>query len=95
MFQQNPKAKYEPNGGWYLQIMSGKDLYDQMITISIKENNTFDSDNAFPASFLNIFINYPLGEMWTTSTMWKHWNTTPLRLWQTQLNFAVFCTLSI
>ena len=30
--------------------------------------------------------------MRTTNTKWKHWNTTPLRLWQTQLNFAVFCT---
>ena len=26
--------------------------------------------------------------------MWMHWNKAPMRLWQTQLNFAVWCTLS-
>ena len=65
-----------------------------MIIISVKENDTFDSDDAFPTSFPNIFVDYPLGEMRTTNTKWKPWNTTPLRLWQIQLNFAVFCTLS-
>ena len=41
-------------------------------------------------SFPNIFVNYPLGEMWTTNTKWKHWDTTPLRLWQTQLTLVFF-----
>ena len=61
MFKHNLKAKYKPNRGWYLQIMSGKDLYSQTIVVSIMENNTFDSDDAFPVSFPNIFIDYPLG----------------------------------
>ena len=26
--------------------------------------------------------------------MWMHWNEHPMRLWQTQLNFMVWCTLS-
>ena len=25
---------------------------------------------------------------------WMNWNKAPMRLWQTQLNFAVWCTLS-
>ena len=75
--------------------MSGKDLYSQTIVVSIMENNTFDSDDAFPVSFPNIFIDYPLGEMRTTDMKWKHWNTEPLRLWQAQLNFVMFCASSI
>ena len=63
MFRYNPKANYQPNGGQYLQILSGKDLHKQTIVISIKENHTFSSDDTFPVSFLNIFVNYPLGEM--------------------------------
>ena len=26
--------------------------------------------------------------------MWTNWNKAPMRLWQTQLNFAVFCASS-
>ena len=60
MFRYNPKANYQPNGGRYLQILSGKDLYKQAIVISVKKNDTF------PVSFPNIFVNYPLEEMRTT-----------------------------
>ena len=95
MFYHNPKAKYEPNRGRYLQIMSEKDLYNHMIIVSVKENDTFDSSDVFSWSFPNIFINYPLGEMRNTNTNWKHWHKAPLRLWQTQLNFAVFRASSI
>ena len=31
MFRYNPAANYQPNGGRYLQILSGKDLYKQTI----------------------------------------------------------------
>ena len=34
MFRYNPKANYQPNGGRYLQILSGKDLYKQTIAVS-------------------------------------------------------------
>ena len=37
MFRYNPRAKYEPNGGRYLQILSGKDLYKQTIVVSSKD----------------------------------------------------------
>ena len=34
MFRYNSKANYQPNGGRYLQILSGKDLYKQTIVMS-------------------------------------------------------------
>ena len=88
MFSYNPKANYQPNGGRYLQIISGKDLYKQTIVVSTMENDTF------PARFLNIFVDYPLGQMRVGDKLWTNWNKAPMHLWQTQLNFAVWCTLS-
>ena len=88
MFRYNPKANCQPNGGCYLQILSGKDLYKQTIVVSAMENDTF------PARFPNIFVDYPLGQMRVGDKLWTNWNKTPMRLWQTQLNFAVFCASS-
>ena len=50
--------------------------------------------DTFPARFLNIFVDYPLGQMHVGDKLWTNWNKAPMRLWQTQLNFAVFCALS-
>ena len=86
MFRYNPKANYQPNGGQYLQILSGKDLYKQLIVVSARDT--------FPARFLNIFIDYPLGEMKVGDKLWMNWNEAPLKLWQTQFNFVVFCASS-
>ena len=88
MFRYNSKANYQPNGGRYLQVLSGKDLYKQTIVVSTMENNTF------PARFSNIFVDYPLGQMHVGDQLWMHWNKTPLKLWQTQLNFTVWCASS-
>ena len=88
MFRYNPKANYQPNGGRYLQILSGKDLYKQTIVVSTGTHDTF------PASFLNIFVDYPLGQMRVGDRMWTNWNKAPMRLGQTQLNFAVWCASS-
>ena len=89
MFRYNPKANYQPNGGRYLQILSGKDLYKQMIVVSAGAH-----DDTFPVRFLNIFVDYPLGQMHVGDKLWMNWNKAPLKLWKTQLNFAVWCTLS-
>ena len=86
MFRYNLKANYQPNGGHYLQIVSGKDLYKQTIAMSARTHNTF------PARFLNIFVDYPLGSMKVGDKLWMNWNKAPIHLWQTQLNFAVLCT---
>ena len=48
----------------------------------------------FPARFPNIFVHYPLGQMHVGDKLWTNWNKAPLKLWQTQLNFAVFCASS-
>ena len=48
----------------------------------------------FPARFPNIFVDYPLGQMRVEDKLRTNWNKAPLKLWQTQLNYAVFCALS-
>ena len=88
MLRYNPKANYQPNIGRYLQILSGKDLYKQMIVVSAMENDTF------LARFLNIFVDYLLGQMRVGDKLWMNWNKAPMHLWQTQLNFAVWCASS-
>ena len=90
MFRYNSKANYQPNVGRYLQILSGKDLYKQTIVISTGSS----SKDTFPARFLNIFVDYPLGQMRVGDKLWTHWNKAPMQLWQTQLNFVVFCASS-
>ena len=89
MFRYNQNANYQPIGGRYLQILSGKDLYKQTIVV-----RTGDTRDTFPARFLNIFVDYPLEEMKVGDKLWTNWNKAPMRLWQTQLNFAVFCASS-
>ena len=86
MFRYNPKANYQPNGGRYLQILSGKDLYKQTIVVSDRDT--------FPVRFPNTFVDYPLGQMSVGDKLRTNWNKAPMRLWQTQLNFVVWCTLS-
>ena len=72
MFRYNPKANYQPNGGRYLQILSGKDLYKQTIVISTGTHDTF------PARFRNIFVDYPLGQMSVGDKLWANWNKAPI-----------------
>ena len=86
MFPYNPKANYQPNGEQYFQILSDKDLYKQEIVVS--------KSDTFHATFPNIFVAYPLGEMKMGHKLWTNWNKAPLKLWQTQLNFVVFCASS-
>ena len=94
MFRYNPAANYQPNGGRYLQILSGKDLYKQTIVVSTGGAANASKDGIFPARFPNIFVDYRLGQMHVGDKLWTNWNKAPLKLWQTQLNFAVFCASS-
>ena len=50
--------------------------------------------DTFSARFLNIFVDYPLGQMHVGDKLWTNWNKAPMHLWQTQLNIAVWCTSS-
>ena len=86
MFRYNPAANYQPNRGRYLQILSAKDLYKQTIVVSNRDT--------FPARFPNIFVDFPLGQMRVGDKLWTNWNKAQLKLWQTQLDFAVWCTSS-
>ena len=88
MFRHNPKANYQLNRGRYFQILSGKDFYKQTIVISAGTHDTF------PARFLNIFVDYPLEQMHVGDKLWTNWNKALLKLWQTQLNYMVFCASS-
>ena len=54
MFRYNPAANYQPNGGRYLQILSGKDLNKQTIVVSAMENDGVP--HTFPARFPNILL---------------------------------------
>ena len=44
--------------------------------------------------FPNIFVDYPLGQMKVGDKLWTNWNKAPLKLWQSQLNFVVWCASS-
>ena len=74
------------------KFLSGKDLYKQTIVVSAVTHDGVP--HTFPARFPNIFVDYPLGQMCVGDTLWTNWNKAPLKLWQTQLNFAVFCASS-
>ena len=50
--------------------------------------------DTFPARFANIFVDYPLGKMHVGDILWMNFNMAQLKLWQTQLNFAVWCASS-
>ena len=80
------------NGGRYLQILSDKDLYKQTIVVSAETHDGVPL--TFPARFPNILVDYPLGQIRVGDKLWTNWNKALLKLWQTQLNYVVFCASS-
>ena len=86
----NSDASYKQNGGRYLQLMSAKDLYIQDITVA--EHDTHS--DSFQLKFPNVFTNCPLGAVRVEDQKFKDWDHYKLILWQSQLNFAVFCASS-
>ena len=90
IYKYNTEASYKPNGGSYLQIMSAKDLYIQNITISEHDKHS----ESFQIKFPNVFTHYPLGAVRVEDQKFKDWDHYKLTLWQSQLNFAVFCASS-
>ena len=87
----NPDASYKPNGGRYLQLTTAKDLYIQNITVSEHDGGHSDS---FQVKFPNVFTNYPLGAVRVEDQKFKDWDHYKFNIWQSQLNFAVFCASS-
>ena len=90
IYRHNPNVSYKPNGGRYLQLISTKNLYIQNITVAEHEGHS----DSFQVKFPNVFTNYPLGAMRVDDQRFNDWDHYKLTLWQSQLNFAVFCASS-
>ena len=67
--------------------MSAKDLYIQNITLA-------EHSDSFKVKFPNVFTDYPLGAVRVEDQRLKDWDHYKFTLWQSQLNFAVFCASS-
>ena len=90
IYKYNPDISYKPNGGTYLQIMSAKDLYIQNITVAEHDGHGDSSQVKFP----NVFTNYPLGAVRVEDQRFKDWDHYKFTIWQSQLNFVLFCASS-
>ena len=90
IYRYNSDASYKPNGGRYLQIMSAKDLYIQNITVAENDGH----NDSFQVKFPNVFTNYPLGAVRVEDQKFKDWDHYKFTIWQSQLNFVVFCASS-
>ena len=90
IYRYNLDVSYKPNGGTYLQIISAKDLYIQNITVAENDGHS----DSFQVKFPNVFTNYPLGAVRVEDQKFKDWDHYKLNIWQSQLNFVVFCASS-
>ena len=90
IYKYNQDISYEPNGGRYLQLITAKDLYIQNITVAEQDGHS----DSFQVKFPDVFTNYLLGAVRVEDQRFKDWDHYKLTLWQSQLNFAVFCAPS-
>ena len=90
IYKYNSDASYKPNGGTYLQQIGPKDLYIQNITVSEHDKHS----ESFQIKFPNLFTNYLLGAVRVEDQKFKDWDHYKSTIWQSQLNFAVFCASS-
>ena len=91
IYKYNPDVSYKPNGGTYLQLITAKDLYIQNVTVAEHDGGHSDS---FQVKFPNVFTNYPLGAVRVEDQKFKDWDHYKFTIWQSQLNFALFCSSS-
>ena len=90
IYKYNSDASYKPNGGTYLQLITAKDLYIQNITVAEHEGHS----DSFQVKFPNVFTNYPLGAVRVEDQKFKDWDHYKFTIWQSQLNFVLFCASS-
>ena len=90
IYRYNSDASYKPNGGTYLQLITAKDLYIQNITVAENDGHS----NSFQVKFPDVFTNYPLGAVRVEDRRFKDWDHYKFTIWQSQLNFVVFCASS-
>ena len=91
IYKYNSNASYKPNGGTYLQLITAKDLYIQNITVAEHDGHS----DSFQVKFPNVFMNYPLGAVRVEDQKFKDWDHYKFTIWQSQLNFVVFCASSV
>ena len=91
IYKYNSDASYKPNGGTYLQLITATDLYIQNVTVAEHDGSHSDS---FQVKFPNVFTNYPLGAVRVEDQKFKDWDHYKFTIWQSQLNFTVFCASS-
>ena len=105
IYKYNPDTIYKPNGGTYLQLATAKDLYIQNITVAdielgkaerLNEHHGYQPavSDSFQVKFPNVFTNYLLGAVRVEDQKFKDWDHYKFTIWQSQLNFAVFCASS-
>ena len=94
IYKYNSSANYRPNGGRYLQLITAKDLYIQNITVAENDGHQPTVIDSFQVKFPNVFTNYPLGAVRVEDQRFKDWDHYKFTIWQSQLNFAVFCASS-
>ena len=90
IYKYNSDASYKPNGGTYLQLITAKDLYIQNVTVAENDGHS----DSFQVKFPNVFTNYPLGAVRVEDQKFKDWDHYKFTIWQSQLNFAIFCASS-
>ena len=90
IYRYNSDASYKSNGGTYLQQIGSKDLYIQNITVSEHDKHS----ESFQIKFPNVFTNYLLGAVRVEDQKFKDWDHYKFTIWQSQLNFTVFCASS-
>ena len=90
IYKYNSDASYKPNGGTYLQLITAKDLYIQNVTVAENDGHS----DSFQVKFPNVFTNYPLGAVRVEDQKFKDWDHYKFTIWQSQLNFVVFCASS-
>ena len=90
IYKYNSDTSYKPNGGTYLQLITAKDLYIQNITVAENDGHS----DSFQVKFPNVFTNYPLGAVRVEDQTFKDWDHYKFTIWQSQMNFVVFCASS-
>ena len=90
IYRYNPNASYKPNGGTYPQFITAKDLCIQNITVSEHDGHS----DSFQVKFPNVFTHYLNNAVRVEDQKFKDWDHYKFTLWQSQLNFAVFCASS-
>ena len=83
-FSYNPTAKYQPSG-----VYKTKDPDIIKQTIEVKQPSDA-SGSSFKVKFPDVFDKNMLPYV-ENDALVRAWNNTPMRFWQNQLNFAVWC----